>query len=318
MKKSLPLLLFLAITSVQAQDLRGAYIRSSWVSGFTYSIQISLYAETAMNIARPTVSVNFGDNTSGTFTMSGSTTNGGTTIKQYSGTHTYAGFGNYIVSYLDTYRVAGITNMSSSQTQTLYVESRIYGSASHTPNAAPLITSAPVVSGMAFNPISYNPGCLDADGDSLNCLLVNCSGANYSTPPGTTFNNTNGTVSFVTNTPGLYAFSFLIYELRKNPISLVGISQLDFLAEVSGNVGLKETDATPSGLFLYPNPVKNKLTVNSPSGSIQPLRLLNTLGQIVLQTTTISPQQELDLSALPAGLYYLEAGNGSVQKVVKE
>jgi hypothetical protein len=317
MKKILPLLLLLTSASIQAQDLRGAYIRSSWVSGFTYSIHISLYAETSMNIARPTVSVSFGDNTSGTFTMSGSTTNGGTTIKQYSGTHAYAGFGNYIVSYMDTYRIAGIANMSSSQTQTLYVESRIYGSVSHTPNAAPLITNAPVVSGMAFNQVSYNPGCLDADGDSLNYLLVSCSGANYNTPPGTTFSYTNGTTGFITNTPGLYAFSFLIYEWRKNPISLVGVSQLDFLAEVSGNVGLKENKTMLSSLSLYPNPVKNKLVVNDPSGIGQPLRLYNTLGQMVLETT-IYQEQELDLSPLPAGLYYLEAGNGGVQKVVKE
>lgn len=317
MKKIFPLLFLFIAAGGQAQDIRGAHIRSNWVSGFTYSIQVSLYAETSMNIARPTITVNFGDNTSGTFNLNGSTTNGGTTIKNYSGTHTYSGFGNYIVSYMDTYRVAGISNMSSSQTQTLYVESRIYSNATHTPNTAPLLTNAPVVNGSIFSPVSYNPGCIDADGDSLNYLLINCSGANYSTPPSTTFNNTNGTLSFMPANTGLYAFSFLIYEWRKSPMSLVGISQLDFIAEVSSNVGIRETGTSPSPLFLYPNPVKDRLMIHNSSGSVQPLRLFNGPGQVVLQLIMHSRQQELDLSSLPAGMYYLETGNGNVQKVIK-
>ena len=95
---------------VYSQDLKAAYISANHIVGtnFTYSITVTLLTESSLNISRPTVTLSFGDATTGTFSASSTSGNAGTTIKIYTGTHQYSGAGIYVVSLLDTFRVAGI------------------------------------------------------------------------------------------------------------------------------------------------------------------------------------------------------------------
>ncbi len=68
---------------------------------------------------------------------------------------------------------------------------------------------------------------------------------------------------------------------------------------------------------MYPNPVKDKLTLEFDNATSNNLYITNTLGQIVYSVNTVNSKEELDLSFLPIGIYYLKIQNNSTQKVFK-
>src|SRR5687768_6810158 len=126
MRKILTLIISIAAAQVFSQDIRGAYISTKWVSGLTYSISITLFTEASKNITRPTVPISFGDGSpSGTFALGTTSSANGINLKTYSGTHTYPGPGTYLAFYLDTFRIAGIKNILNSQTQQIYLATKI-------------------------------------------------------------------------------------------------------------------------------------------------------------------------------------------------
>lgn len=77
-------------------------------------------------------------------------------------------------------------------------------------------------------------------------------------------------------------------------------------------VGGAQKEHTPS---LYPNPSQGQVTLNLNGFSSQAVRVLNALGQVVLEKTTSihEPVVELDLTALPAGLYRVVASGSQGQ-----
>ncbi len=79
-------------------------------------------------------------------------------------------------------------------------------------------------------------------------------------------------------------------------------------------------------ISVFPNPVKDVLQISwEEAHGAAKLNLLNSMGQLVLPTQIIKPNEprlELNISGLQEGFYFLqivdEAGRGFVQKVVKE
>src|ERR1043165_6004981 len=117
MKKLLIILAILVVGQSYSQDIRGAYIRTKKVSGYTYSITVTLFTDASMSVNRPTIPIGFGDAATASFSLNSTSNSGGFIIKTYSGTHTYANAGLFISYYVDTYRIPNIKNMSNSQTQ---------------------------------------------------------------------------------------------------------------------------------------------------------------------------------------------------------
>ena len=72
-----------------------------------------------------------------------------------------------------------------------------------------------------------------------------------------------------------------------------------------------EPEAPPSPtaewLIIYPNPVTNRLTVET-SGSDEEVVLYDVLGRVVQRTRLVAGKASLDLSALPAGVYVVRVG----------
>lgn len=71
---------------------------------------------------------------------------------------------------------------------------------------------------------------------------------------------------------------------------------------------------------LFPNPVKNSLTINS-SHEISKIEVYNLLGQRMLQTSANTLETELDLAALKSGMYLVKVyslGSEQTFKVLKE
>jgi hypothetical protein len=91
------------------------------------------------------------------------------------------------------------------------------------------------------------------------------------------------------------------------------------LRAVETSPQLKEDD-----ILIYPNPVSGLVTIESSTGSIRSVTVLNLLGEAVLQVGNVGRDvrpTRLDMSKLPVGTYFLriETERGTkVRKVVRE
>ncbi|BDS12660.1 lectin-like domain-containing protein [Aureispira anguillae] len=72
-------------------------------------------------------------------------------------------------------------------------------------------------------------------------------------------------------------------------------------------------------ILVYPNPVRNEVTVALENGSARTIRLRNQLGQLLtVPTVNLGNKTRLDLSDLDAGIYLLDVGvNGFSNKLFK-
>jgi hypothetical protein len=315
MKKLLLLLVTFVFGQVYSQDIIGGHIRTKWVSSFSYSISITLFTDASKNIIRPTIPVSFGDATSGTFTLAGTSNSGGINVKTYSGIHTYPGGGQYLANYLDTFRVAGIKNMLSSQTQQFYIESLININTFIGANTSPTVASYPLSYSVAINqPIYYNAGFSDTDGDSLSYSLINCSGNGYYIPINAVVNYSTSTFSFSKDTVGKYAFALKIIEWRKNTSNIyntIATSQMDFVVDITNTIGLNEFADKKINLFVYPNPVTNELNIilDDAIKENYSIEIINGLGQTVLKTNY---NDKINVTALRKGFYFLKLSDKSI------
>lgn len=76
------------------------------------------------------------------------------------------------------------------------------------------------------------------------------------------------------------------------------------------------------GLYVqaYPNPVKRNgvLTINSNAAIGSKARFTDLQGRTILMITMNHASETVDISQVPSGLYFLQLGNGAVQKIIKE
>ena len=83
--------------------------------------------------------------------------------------------------------------------------------------------------------------------------------------------------------------------------------------------GIEETEATASAT-LHPNPTTGLVTITGEN--LKAAEVFNTLGQNVATATGEGETMQVDLSGLPAGVYFVNVtdkdGRKCVRKVVKE
>ena len=60
-------------------------------------------------------------------------------------------------------------------------------------------------------------------------------------------------------------------------------------------------------LSLWPNPVQNSLNIRSENSKIECLEIIDVNGRIVMQKQVVDSQAPINVSTLPAGLYFLRA-----------
>jgi len=87
-------------------------------------------------------------------------------------THTYAGIGRYLISYLEPNRNAGILNMFNSVETRFYIESQINIDPFLGCDNSPLLLVPPIDKACTGAAWYHNPGAYDPDGDSLSYELT--------------------------------------------------------------------------------------------------------------------------------------------------
>ena len=84
-------------------------------------------------------------------------------------------------------------------------------------------------------------------------------------------------------------------------------------------VGLQEN--TKNTLIISPNPVSDFLQIHldySLNATIKKAKILNTLGQLIMQIELDHKQTQIDLSHLPPGLYFIQVDNSKARRLVKQ
>lgn len=333
MKHLLLLFTFVFVASQnKAQDILGAYIRSQYVpttNTFTpvyeYSLTVTLLTDASLNIPRPTITLTFTGPSNETFSLiSTSPASNGIIVKKYAGTHTYPGPSppqtHLKVNYLDSFRVTGIKNISIAETQSILAETRIFANTISMTNTTVVIANEHCNLSVSENKVLFDPGISDPEGDSLSFSLVNCATNNYRLPVGAATGST-GVVSFSKDSIGLYAFCLQINEWKKNIFGLWqgnGVTFFDFVLNITSTVGILKFGVKHNA-EVYPNPVKDKLTLDfiRPNSQLIKVNIINTLGQLVFGLNCPSQKQELDIRFLPPGIYYLKLEDQNENRVIK-
>jgi hypothetical protein len=315
MKRLAAWLTIFVIGQTYSQDIIGSYINTKRVSTNTYSFDVYIFADASLNLARPTITVNFGDGDSATFNLINSSGSGNTILKKYSGTHTYASPGLYQAWHLDKFRVPNIKNMSSSQTQKIASTTYIAINNFSQYNTSPILTQLPTDLSSSGNQFFFNAGFSDDDGDSLSYSLVNCYGSNYYTPSNATVDPVSGTFGFA-DSVGLYVFSIKISEWRKNfsnQYTVIGTTQMEFTINMAGAIGLPENDKQMKNVFVYPNPATNIINISCNAADNNTVQILNSIGQCVL---VANQADKINIADLPNGIYFIKT-NSQTCKFIK-
>ncbi len=166
----------------------------------------------------------------------------------------------------------------------------------------------------------YGSGAFDAS----SATVVNGNNIVYSG-----YDDDNGcTTVFQSNGTVAGTFQLLECDELSYPYSMItynGMAILNGDADAVGaelwkletefEVGLEET-IMPSNMNIYPNPAVDQLIISSNNfENAEDIYLINTFGQIVLQTKLISGVQTLNISELVDGVYLVKS-KGATEKLI--
>ncbi|MFA6260951.1 MAG: T9SS type A sorting domain-containing protein [Bacteroidia bacterium] len=319
--------LLLSLSGI-SQDLRGGYFRLFWIADSTYMLQATLFCDTANEVVRPHCYFNFGDASGENISIVSSMKIDGVLLKTYSRSHFYASPVPkpflLDISTDNAFWIRGIKNFIQPDSAYLFLYTKIHFKDDIARNRyAPSIGNLPLRLKSNGNQITYNPNCTDADQDSLSYRLQNIHIYNSYIPPQANIDPITGAFTFTTDTPGLYAFKIEITEWRKDSLgvdTINGVSDLAFIIEMNSNTQINELNASPTELYLYPNPAGDILHISYTAYETKnaELTLLNQSGQEVFRGEL---SESIHISKLPTGIYALQVisgnGNSAVRRFVK-
>ena len=160
------------------------------------------------------------------------------------------------------------------------------------------ITVAPADTTTYTVTISDNNGCVTSNSDAatVNCQDVRCN------------NGLGGTVvicrwrlvgGVVTRTTECVAEKSVAKILIKG-----NLGRCDLLSKRSGNTYFE------NDLLVYPNPSTGIVSIGLPTmEEVNSIKLINSVGQVIYQTTSSESLLEIDLSSFPKGMYFVECVN---------
>lgn len=112
------------------------------------------------------------------------------------------------------------------------------------------------------------------------------------------------------------ARSYQFMDAAPAPLSYYRLRQVDTDGEAHFSPVVAVRATPPTQLVAYPSPVATTLFVVNPGEAT--LQLLNSQGQVVQRAALAAGQQQLDVSLLPTGIYYLrDAATGQRTRFVK-
>jgi hypothetical protein len=117
-----------------------------------------------------------------------------------------------------------------------------------------------------------------------------------------TFDNGNMLVTNITGASGSFALSALRY-----------VSFTDF------NLGTSSPELATNKFYAYPNPASHLLTISGSNRMlhVENIQILSLEGRLLLQQKPTNEIAQVDISALPQGMYLCKISNGNQQQIIK-
>ncbi|MEI9918263.1 MAG: gliding motility-associated C-terminal domain-containing protein [Bacteroidota bacterium] len=249
----LPAFFLLFGSNAFATHLRAGEIIATRVSctALTFRITVTVYIDTGSGVhfGGPGEFLNFGDSTfvevPDTPTTPRPDLGQNMGMAQFVITHTYAGYGRYLIRYAEPFRNGSVVNLDDPLSTLFYIETLVDMDPLLGCDNTPQLLVPPIDKACVGAAWYHNPGAYDTDGDSLSYQMVEPKmgkgvnvidyrdpntkefytrgGINYSTanenkngPPTFSINATTGTI--IWDAPGMqgeYNIAFLIKEWRK-------------------------------------------------------------------------------------------------------
>lgn len=316
----------LSTTTILSQDLRSGEIVYKHLSGYTYQADLYLYQDTSTYFSR-TVRLYWGDGTIDTLQggIGGCIVNG-VFVSHYVGTHTYPGFGTFVISYSDSFLVTNITNINNSNNEKLYLENKFVINPFLGYNNSVVLLNCQDVKWECCTWV-HNPGAVEPDGDSLSYSLAPWYTSNYTFPPATV-NPITGDFTMSPSSTGIYAAAIQIDEWRKvnNQYYNIGYTTRYMLLNVPSLSSVNENNLSTQ-INIYPNPAQSELTIEVTEDKGQgtgeyACSIKNLLGQTLAEKTFIG-KTSFDVSNWAKGMYFIElkdekGARAGAEKVVVE
>jgi hypothetical protein len=116
-----------------------------------------------------------------------------------------------------------------------------------------------------------------------------------------TFDNGNMLVTNITGASGTFALSSLRY-----------VSFTDFALGTT-------TPIEKNKFYAYPNPASHLLTISGSNRMqhVENIQILSLEGRLLLQQKPTNEIAQVDISALPQGMYLCKISNGNQQQIIK-
>jgi gliding motility-associated-like protein len=240
-KLFLLILVLFIVTPLMATHNRAGEITYVQLSDLTYEITITTFTYTLSFADRPTLDVEWGDNTISTAARSSMLTLPNFYRRNiYKITHTYPGPGIYKILVQDPNRNAGVKNIPNSVNVMFSMSSILTVNPSMGRNSTPILLNPPYDKAAYHYVFIHNPGAYDPDGDSLSYNLTVCTRddgkpiVGYTLPPATTSIKVDSiSGDLIWNTPadtGAYNVAMEIREWRNG--KNIGIVERDMQIDV--------------------------------------------------------------------------------------
>jgi len=292
-------------TIALSQDIRGADFSYRCISMInnTYEGKLNLYVSNPDEY-RPFVIVNWGPTIDTLFYTYQVQISANVILKEYVGlSPSYPGPGTYIITYQDTFRITGITNIQNSESESIMVENILTINPFLVGNNSPIVFSYQNNVTFNNNIYFYDPNVWDPDGDSLHFELIPCYATSYFQPVSINIEANTGIIQFYPDNIGTYAISYKIEEFRLGV--LIGSSVKDMIIDVPFLTSVDMINSE-SSLSIFPNPFSSSTTIQV----LKPLQsatlvIYDILGKEVKRIEGLSGKEIIiQKNGMKSGMYF--------------
>jgi hypothetical protein len=176
--------------------------------------------------------------------------------------------------------------------------------------------------------VSDQNGCITASGISIQVIAPPTANSTWVSSPNNVVDFTNVSLNSTTYSWDFGDGSFGTSENPSHTYPSEGTWNVTLIASNAGcsdtfnlvvNSSVAAINSLDWSVNLYPNPVQQSLTIDTPENLA--LRLFDMSGKVVIPTFQIQGKTQLDLSELQSGIYFVELIKDQqrmVQRIVKE